>query len=434
METLLPERTKKGIDKFKRNIKELKLSDIRNYILENQISVMVLFILGLAFFFRLWQIGSVPGGVSEAENEIINKISALKSNNMWLGAEYSNALYIYFGYIWTNIFGLTAINLRILSALIGGSTVVLSYLFISKWFSKKIAIFMALLLSTSSFHVTVSRLIIPEIMLPFILLALFVSLTYAYRNKSVWVFGLSGVLAGLGFYTSQAFIITIIIFAISGAYFINKNKKFLTSYGNEIFISVAGFISVIIPYMVSFIGNMELYFRDWRFADTFNNVAINFSEVLKILFIGFSSDFFINVGTEPLLDPLIFITSVFGFFYAVFAVSRRKYFFLIAWLLFFYIYTATKPNISTLDLLGLLPAVYTLSALILDYIIDHWFETFPLNKRAKLFAIGLISVFFAISVLYNFNKYFIAYKNSEQVKKEFSIEPVIPLRGENTDG
>jgi phosphoglycerol transferase MdoB-like AlkP superfamily enzyme len=100
----------------------------------------------------------------------------------------------------------------------------------------------------------------------------------------------------------------------------------------------------------------------------------------------------------------------------------------VGWLIFFWLYASLKATVTPADFLGLLPIIYTFSALIIDYILDRWFETFPLNKRVQIFSIGLISIFFALSMLYNFNKYFIAYKNSVYVKQEFSAPLEIPLR------
>jgi 4-amino-4-deoxy-L-arabinose transferase-like glycosyltransferase len=347
---------------------------------------------------------------------------------MWLGDKFYNAAYIYLAYIWTRLFGLTVISLRLLSALIGGATVVMAYVFISEWFSRKIAIFTAMLFAISAFHISVSRLILPEILLPFILLALFITLTRAYRTKNIWLFGLGGLLAGLGLYSSAAFFLIPILFFVSGVYFYNKNRKFFTSYKIEIITALAAFTSVTIPFIVSFAMYRESYLSYYGFGKSVMNAIMNFSQIFMTLFVEGPANFFINVGSEPLLDPLIFVSSIFGFLFAVISIARRKYFFISAWLVFFWLYAALKANVLPADFLGILPVVYTFSALIIDYILDRWFETFPLNKKVQVLSIGLISIFFALSMLYNFNRYFVAYRNSQQVKAEFSAYLEIPLK------
>lgn len=409
-------------------IAELKKLGLKGFISEYQISFIILGIFIVAFVLRVWDISNVPGGFSARELSTVEAIKNISGNNLLMEGSIYSALYVYLGYLWTRLFGLNVESLRILSALIGGATIVLSYVFISKWFSRKIAIFTALLFGISSFHITVSRLIVPEITLPLVVLSLFVTLTYAYRTKNIWLFGISGFLAGLGFYTSPAFILVLVLFAISGIYFFTKNKKFFTSYRIEVISFFAGFFSIMIPYLVSFVSDPYGHLSYYVIPSSFSQALMNISEVPYILFARAPVSFFENIGGEPLVDPLIFITSVFGFFFAIMAIKRRKYFFLIFWLLIFFTYAVFKESVNTLDLLGILPVLYALSALIIDYILDRWFETFPLNKRARIFAVGLISIFFALSMLYNFDKYFVAYRHSEEVHEEFSFPAPITLK------
>jgi len=400
----------------------------KKFLVENQIYFIILFIFAIAFGLRIWDIGSVPGGFSESERLTVDTIRNLKLNNLWLKDGFYNAAYIYLAFVWTKFFGLTIFSLRLLSALIGGATVVMTYIFISEWFSRKIAIFTSLLFAISAFHISVSRLIIPEVFLPLMLLSLFIVLTKAYRTKNVWLFGLAGMLAGLGLYTSAAFLLVPFLFVIAGIYFYRKNKKFLTSYRIETLTALVAFLALAIPYLVSFFTHQYSYLSYNGFAGSGLNIAMNLSQVFVTLFIKTPTNFFVNMGNEPLLDPLIFISSIFGLFFAIVSISRRKYFFLISWLSFFVIYASLKSSIVPADFLGLLPVIYAFSALIIDYVLDRWFETFPLNKRIQILSIGLISIFFALSMLYNFNKYFVAYKNSEHVRQEFSARSDIPLK------
>jgi hypothetical protein len=101
---------------------------------------------------------------------------------------------------------------------------------------------------------------------------------------------------------------------------------------------------------------------------------------------------------------------------------------MITWLVFFSIYAALKRGVQIIDLVGILPVLYAFAALILDFVIDLWFKTFPVNKNARVLIVGLIAIFFALSALYNFDRYFVAYKYSKEVKKEFSATSPIPLK------
>jgi 4-amino-4-deoxy-L-arabinose transferase-like glycosyltransferase len=393
-----------------------------------QTQVFLILVFGLALFLRLWQLATLPPGVSAAENIIIEQIKNLSVGNLWLGSRFYQAAYVYSGFAVGKIFGLNVLNLRIMSAIFGALTILLTYIFIAKWFSKKIAIFTAFLFSISAFHITLSRLVLPDVMMPMILLLLFVILTEAYRTKNIWLFGASGVLVALGLYTSPAFLIVPLLFVTTGIYFFYKNKKFFSSYRQEIIIAAIAFFAAVIPYAVSFYHNPVAYLTFFGFNRSIWQIILNISQVPYMFIIGTPVNYFVNLGAEPLLDPFISITAISGVVIAVMSASRRKYFFLLSWIGLFVLYASLKRGVQIPDLVGILPVIYVFSALALDYVIEKWFATFPLNKRAQLLAIAIISIFFALSAVYNFDRYFVGYKNSILVKKEFSAKPIIPLK------
>lgn len=387
---------------------------------ENQDFLIVVAIFFLALFFRVWQIDQIPPGLSAKELSVVQDIKNLKANHFWLSGRFYQGLYVYGAYVIFQIMGFKIIFLRIFSALIGSLTVMFSYLFVRQWFSQKVATFSSFLFAISSFHVSLSRLIIPEIFLPFLLLLLFVVLTNAYRSKKIWLFGLAGFLVGLGLYSSPAFMIVPFMFMTSGLYFYQKDKRFVNAYKHELIVALAGFLASAITFIVSFLYHPMSYLTHFGFRRSFLQVILNIGEIARMLFGGTNPDFFINVGIEPLFDPLVYITGVAGFVLASFYVRRRKYFFLLCWWLIFFLYAALKRGTYISDLIGFLPVVFTFSALSLDLLIDKWITTFPYNKKAQMLFIFILSVFFALSALYNYDKYFVAYKNSTHVKNEFA--------------
>lgn len=409
-------------------VKKIKEEGILAVAKENQNFFVLLLVMLLSLLLRVWKIDSIPSGFSDQERHIVDLITKVDINHLWLGSEFYHGGYVYLAYLFTKVFGLTVLNLRIFSAIIGSITILFSYIFISKWFSKKIAIFTSFLFAISSFHITISRLILPEILLPAVLLILFSVLTDAYRNKDIWLFGLAGFLVGFGFYTSPVFLVVPVIFAISGLYFFFKNKKFFTSYKQEILIAALGFAAASLPFVVSFVTSPMAYLTFYGFNRSVWQIVMNIGQVPLLLFNSTPRDYFLNIGTEPLLDPFIYVTSIAGFMFALFSIQRRKYFFMITWLVFFVFYAALKRGVQVIDLIGILPVLYTFSALILDYVLDKWFATFPYNRSARLLVVTIISIFFALATLYNYERYFVAYGNSKSVMIEFTGKSPIPLK------
>jgi hypothetical protein len=130
----------------------------------------------------------------------------------------------------------------------------------------------------------------------------------------------------------------------------------------------------------------------------------------------------LNVGIEPLVDPFVAVSFICGIFYALFHANKRKYLFLMLWLLasLVVISLATTQNMSNLVLL--MPSIFIFAAAVLDYVLTHWTRTFPYNKSAKLAMTLVFSLFLFLSVYYNFEKFFYDWQENETVKSQFTQE------------
>ena len=69
---------------------------------------------------------------------------------------------------------------------------------------------------------------------------------------------------------------------------------------------------------------------------------------------------------------------------------------------------------------GVMPAIFVLSAYTVNYVIRNWFRTFPFNKKARSVMIVMFSAFFALALIFNYQKYFVAWANNDQVKNEYN--------------
>jgi len=415
--------------KIKEKVKNSKILNflsekITNFSKKELFLIFVLFFASV--FLRVWQISDIPPGLSPKEVDVALRIRDLNIQNLWLGGSFYQAAYIYLAAIFTQIFGMTVTVLRIFSGLVGAITVLLTYFFIREWFSSKVASFTAFLLAISSFHITISRLILPEIMLPLVFLMFLIALTEAYRRKNIWLFGLGGFLGSAGLYTSPVFIMVPVLILISGAYFYFKNKKFILAYRQELVVGLSGYVAGLVPFLVSFYLYPTEYLTNFGFYRSFFQIILNMGDTFSMLFVATDANFFVGLGTEPLFDPFVFITALTGLGIAFISYTRRKYFFLILWMLFFGLYATLKRGTAPTDLIGLVPVVFAFSAISIDYVIDRWFKTFPYNKRAQILVIFAISIFFTLSALYNYDRYFVGYKNSLNVKSEFSLNSDIP--------
>lgn len=189
-----------------------------------QIIILVILILAIASFFRLWQINSIPPGLypDEAMNGN-DAIQALETGEYKLFYPDNNGregLFINLIALSFKALGVQIWSLRLVSALIGILTVLGLYLLTKELFrSSDIALLSAFFLATSFWHVNFSRIGFRGIMVPLLLVWSFYFLFKVINKEknnlfSIFYLLISGLLFGLGFHTYIAFRVTPIILAV----------------------------------------------------------------------------------------------------------------------------------------------------------------------------------------------------------------------------
>lgn len=233
--------------------------------------ILLIFILAIAVFFRIWQLNSIPPGlypdVAINGNEALNSLKTgdfkvfYPENNgreglmMWL---------IAFSF---SIFGVSVWSIKIVAATIGILTVLGLYLLTKELFeslritnsaelrinyAENIALLASFFLAISFWHTNFSRIGFRAILLPFALVFAFYFLIRGFKQKlkqiirqnqqnyiklynSAINFVLAGIFFGLGFYTYISFRLAVLIlpFIFIPYWFIFKkaslSKKFLLS-------------------------------------------------------------------------------------------------------------------------------------------------------------------------------------------------------------
>lgn len=137
--------------------------------------IILIIILTIAAFFRLWNLGSVPPSVSIDEASIgYNAYSVLKAGGDEYGElpilshraydDWRRATYLYLTSPFIALFGLNAVSIRLPAAILSIITVWATYNIVLSLFSKnsafspKIALTTAFLLAISPWHIYISRL------------------------------------------------------------------------------------------------------------------------------------------------------------------------------------------------------------------------------------------------------------------------------------
>jgi len=208
---------------------------------KNKLIALILIVL-LAFFLRIYQIGSIPPSLTWDEvawgyNSYSLGIDGKDEFGVFLPYKYIESfgdfkppLYAYVGIIPVKIWGLTEFATRFPSAFFGVLTVFITYFLVREIFSNSLrkeyyALFTAFLLAISPWHINLSRAAFEANVSQFFIVGGVLAFLYAVR-KFPWVMVFSAASFALSFYTfNTARVFVPILVIILGLVFIKRLFK-----------------------------------------------------------------------------------------------------------------------------------------------------------------------------------------------------------------
>lgn len=192
------------------------------------IIILIVLILAIASFFRLWNLNSIPPGVYPDEamngNDAINALQTNEYKTFYPDNNGREGLYINLIAFSFKVFGVHIWSLKLIGALIGILTVLGLYFLTNELLrSHYIALIATFFLAISFWHVNFSRIgfraILAVLLLVWSIYLLFKAMNIRNHNKkstklSVICCLLSGFFFGLGFHTYIAFRIAVVLLVI----------------------------------------------------------------------------------------------------------------------------------------------------------------------------------------------------------------------------
>lgn len=389
-----------------------------NYVGKNQFLFLTLIVIFVGALWRLWGVNSFKG-FSADELILLKSAKALISSHWQVTAsQIGQSVYIYKLAAVGSVTGFSPLLLRAFAALVGIVTSFFFFMFVRTWFNKQVALISTLFMATNTTMLILSQTINPMMMILALQLTILYIATIAFRDKNIWLFLLTSLLSCVGLFLSPLFIVTgILIFIASVAMFVN-NIKIFSLYKFELLV-------LVIPIFIGFTGylilsfnqitNLLSYISPGSIAKFYLNIGGN----ILTLFTGSQFTSSINVATEPILDPFVAVSSICGIVYAFFHSGKRKHQFVLLWLLFGIVIISLSASQVVSNIALVLPAIFILSAIMLDYLLTSWVRTFPYNRSAKIAMTLVFSIFLSLSVYYNFQKYFLAWQGNKTVQVQY---------------
>ena len=388
---------------------------------KTKVTLILLFVLIIATFFRFWKLAEMPPGLypDEAMNGN-NALEALKAapppDGFKLFYPENNGregLFINIQAASIALFGNQTWALRLVSGIFGILTVLGLFFLAKELFRKKstalgerVALFSALLLSVSFWHVNFSRIGFRAIMVPFCLVWCFALIFIALRTKKIIPAIVSGIFFGLGFHSYIAFRFTPLIALVPiffNRYFVanpeNKNDK---SRWKILAIWLVVTFIIALPIGLYFLKNPGDFFGRTGQVSVFQQANPIFSllksvgKTLLMFNVAGDCNWRHNLACWPQLEPLTGLGFLLGIAWLIKNLVKKSSgkficFFVLAWL-----FAMSLPSILTseglphaLRSIGLIPIVFILAGLGLN-LIWEWLERKINNKTATHFIIYFI--------------------------------------------
>jgi 4-amino-4-deoxy-L-arabinose transferase-like glycosyltransferase len=410
------------------------------YILKNKTFLLLLLILAIASFFRLWQLNAIPPGlypdVAINGNDALDSIKTGDFKLFYPENNGREGLMMWLVAFSFSIFGASVWSIKIVAAIIGISTVLGTYLLTKELFNKNVALISSFFLSVSFWHVNFSRFGFRAILVPFVLVFGFYFLFRGFKQEKILPFILSGIFFGLGFYTyiSYRFIVLLLPIILLFWFLIYRNKKQIKIFSTHTIYWLLTITAVALPIGVYFISHPQ------DFVGRASGVSI-FSQANPI------AAFFVSLGAHLAMFNLwgdnnwrhnfsgapelfwpvgiLFLIGIILSAREIFKKSNYKnlpsvigYWLLAAWL-----FLMLLPGILTFE--GVPHALRTIGAIPPAYILaglGAWkvYQFLSHNtKRKKLLIFASFFFLFAVA-LAGFNQYFVKWAKNPNTKGAFT--------------
>ena len=403
--------------------------------------LLPLLLIALAFGLRVYQIDQIPPGLWYDE-----AIHGLDTLQIYEGHQFpiffntdnhpQEPMFSYLIALFYGLFGVSAMTLRLTSALLGTLTVALFYPIANRWFGRRVALYGMFFLAISKWHLMFSRLCFRTILTPLFALGVLYFLYNGLKQEKEtfqWQpFLWSGVLLGLGQYTYISFrivpILVILLVLHETWYQRDQGKEYISRLikGGGLAL-VSGFI-VFLPLLMDYIQNPYHFFGRTDEISIFQKgilpglqfIGANTLKTLGMFSILGDPEIKHNYPGEPMLPLILSLFLLWGIITAFRQIKDYRMAMLLAWLGIFLapgILSQGAPN--TLRTLGGVPALCLLLAVgtedVLTNVKNRW------GHRGLPWIRGIMAAILLYSLLLVGYQYFYKWGRDPRTAQHFNI-------------
>ncbi|MBI2617816.1 glycosyltransferase family 39 protein [Candidatus Gottesmanbacteria bacterium] len=386
--------------------------------------VLLFLILILGAIFRLYQLDSLPGEMWGDVAEGFEFTQFIFDGKWpWYFVLGNGPLFFYFAAVPSLLLGLSFFSLKLSSVLIGLALIFVTYVFAKELAGTKVALLTSLFIAVSRWPVTLSRLGMMIILVPFTVIVVFYLLLKAFQTNRLRYWIGSGLTLGIGLYNYPVFamVMPITIFVV-GICFLLVQKSKSTRYVKGILLACAAFFLIAFSFIQMIWVEKDVWFApgsyfasklvtaDGTLLPDWNERLIdNIKRSAGMFHIQGHSSFRVNVSNVPHLDSISGVFFLIGLVWCVVRMKKYRY------LVFIPLLLLQLPQILVLNVpgdvpnagrsSGVIPFTYFLVAMGLMF----YYKVLRRFHIPLFFSIPLILIIFAHVVYVNTFLYFVTY-------------------------
>lgn len=359
------------------------------------------FLTAVSGFLIFFQFNSVPANLAFDEVEFARIALSLEGKAYAPYTTMANGHATFYYYVlleFFKTFGVSAVVLRLPSALAGIACVVLLHVILKRLrVSRVVAVGAALLMATTRWYYNFARFSFEATYLLTIELASLLFLIAFLQSKRKWYLIATGVFAGLAFHSYQP---GRVYFLLPAAILFVRNKKALAIFGGV-------FILVSSPLLIYF-----SQFPDTRIAQVsilgtsgwVGAILENCKRIALMFFTAGDGNGRHNFPFKPAINPLFALLTVFGLLIGALGQRKKVDILFLFWLVIAFmpsLFTRPIENPNMLRMFSALPAIAYFAARALEFV---YIRLKRFNYSIALAAVGIIIL---ASAAYDARTYFV---------------------------
>ncbi|MFI5240203.1 MAG: ArnT family glycosyltransferase [Candidatus Saccharimonadia bacterium] len=399
-----------------------KKVDTLKRIYDNRFSLGFYLILIVAAYFFLNNLNTLPPGLSPAEASNATLILGILRHSAKYTTLLHNgsagAVFSVMQLLSVKIFGPTLFALRLPAALIGLFGVALMYVLGTLWYDQRVGVLASLFAATTPWTVGFSRFgtaaILPIIIVPLVLSALII----AFRQREIGWFIFAGLIIGGSFSAISGLWLAFgLLLSCATLLYTLAQKNQLLERAHLI--------------MFALIVILGLPLAIWRFSAhppklTLSNVnahdiATRTADTLTGFVLHGDDNYLYNIPGTPELNLFVGLMFIVGVLVCGMRFEKARYrtLLILFCVLLIPVVASSQVAPSSESSIVLAPIVFILAAVGINYMLEIWFSTFPINSAARTLGTVPIVVLLLMGIYQGYQQYFVAWANSPDLADSF---------------